>query len=272
MSIYNYLNNLQNQVNDLTSRNLVFAGDANIANALTASFISGTSAISGAIVYAGQLTGSAISGTLIYAGQLTGSAVSSSLIYAGQLTGSAISGTLIYAGRLTGSAVFISDGNLEIGTDGKGVRFPVSANSTASSGVTISSEILTYYIEVTWTPQISGSSTVGVTSYVSQVGRFTKIGRMVFLNVYVSWYGQTGAGNLLIGNLPFTVQNSDAESTNFLQYSSLTVPLSSIAFVQAVKNTAYLKVLSIATAGASSAALTVDPTASCAFSLAYEAA
>lgn len=257
MSIYLKLIDLQNQINAISTRGITTAGSANLTNGLTASYIFGTTAISGALVYAGQLTGSAISGTLIYAGQLTGSAVSSSLIYANSLTASTLN---------------VSQDNLVIGTNGKGVDFSISADSTASSGVTISSEILTDYKEGTWTPQISGSSTVGNTTYVSQVGRFTKIGRMVFLNVYVSWSGQTGTGNLLIGNLPFTVQNSDAESTNFLQYSSLTVPFSSIAFVQAVKNTAYLKVLSISTGSANSTALALDTAATCSFSLSYETA
>lgn len=184
-------------------------------------------------------------------------------------------GTANLTSGLTSSAILVSQGNFQVGTDGKGVDFSAASNTVASSGVAISSELFKDYKEGTWIPQISGSSTIGTVSHTNQVGRFTKIGRMVFINAYISWSGDAGsapAGNLIIGNLPFTVRNDDAESTGVFQYTNLTVPASSIAFVQAVKNTTTLKVLSIATAGASSAALTVDPTASCAFSLAYEAA
>jgi len=316
MSVYLKLINLQQQIDSISTRGVTTAGSVNLTNALTASYVSASNAMSGALVYAGRLTGSAVSGTLIYAGQLTGSAVSSSLVYAGQLTGSAVSGTLIYAGRLTGSAVssslvyagqltgsavsgtliyagrltgsavsssliyansltasglLVSQDHLQIGTNGKGINFSIANASTDSSGVTISSQILTDYKEGTWTPQVSGAAIAGApTSYAVQLGRFTKIGRIVHLQAVITWSGHTGTGGLRIGNLPFTVLNNDAESTGFLQYSNLTVPFSSIAFVQALKNTTQLKVLSISTGSANSAALDIDAAATCAFSITYE--
>ena len=275
MSIYLKLNELQQQINNISTRGVTTAGTVILSSGLNASYVSASTGVSGALFYAGRLSGSAVSSSFIYAGQLTGSAVSSSLIYAGQLTGSAISGALVYANSLTASGLLVSQDNLQIGTNGKGIDFSAITNATNSSGVSITSEVLDHYEEGTWTPQISGSSTAGTTTYAAggQVGRYTRIGRIIFLNGYVSWTNNAGgAGNLLIGNLPYTVTNSDAESTGFLQYSSLSVPFSSIAFAQSVKNTTYLKVLSISTGSANSTALALDTAATCAFSLTYEIA
>lgn len=224
MSIYLKLNELQQQINNISTRGLTTAGTANISS-LNATYISSSSDLSS---------------------------------------------SLIYANSLTASALLVSQGDLQIGTDGKGIDFSIVSNSTDSSGVVIDSEILKDYKEGTWIPQISGSSAVGTATYSSQVGRFTKIGRMVYLQAHITWTGHTGTNNLLIGNLPFTTINSSAQSTAFAQYTNLTVPASSVVFLQCASNSTTINALSIATAGASSAALAIDSAATISFSIAYE--
>jgi hypothetical protein len=66
----------------------------------------------------------------------------------------------------------IVDGNLVIGTAGKGIDFSANANAPG-----MTSELLNWYEEGTWTPsQGSGITVVGA---FSSSGRYTRIGRLV---------------------------------------------------------------------------------------------
>ena len=74
---------------------------------------------------------------------------------------------------------------------------------------TAAANALDDYEEGTWTPVIVGTGTAGTASYTDQHGRYTKIGRMVYIECYVAWSGGSGAGNLRIDGLPFNSANID---------------------------------------------------------------
>lgn len=93
----------------------------------------------------------------------------------------------------------INNGNLVIGTAGKGIDF--SANSHA---VGMTSELLTWYEEGTFTPSVAGSTTAGTATYDFQAGKYTRIGRVVNFIVFLQWNSGTGTGNLIVTGLPFT--------------------------------------------------------------------
>lgn len=101
---------------------------------------------------------------------------------------------------------------------GKGVDF--SANTSAPGAV---SELLDWYEEGTFTPTIVGTSSAGVGTYTTQVGRYTRIGNRVMFNLSLDWSAHTGTGNMRIGGLPFT---SNATADN---YSTVSILPSSIA-------------------------------------------
>lgn len=93
----------------------------------------------------------------------------------------------------------INDGNLVIGTSGKGIDF------SATSG-TGTSELLADYEEGTWTPVVAGSSTAGTYELQSSSATYTKIGRQVTLICFVRLAAAItggGAGSLSITGLPF---------------------------------------------------------------------
>ena len=92
--------------------------------------------------------------------------------------------------------VVIGDGNLVIGTAGKGIDF--SANSHASG---MSSETFHSYEEGSWTPAYENA-----TSYATQVGHYTKIGRMVYAYFSINPYATSGS-HAFINNLPFVAAN-----------------------------------------------------------------
>ena len=82
----------------------------------------------------------------------------------------------------------------------------VTFNNGIQLGGTGSENRLSGYEIGTWTPKITGSSGSTGQSYTQDSGRYTKIGRFVYLTYDV---GLSNAGNLsgtylTLGNLPFT--------------------------------------------------------------------
>ena len=106
------------------------------------------------------------------------------------------------AGRaISATAVTVSTGNFVVGTSGQGVDF----SATPGTGT---SELLNDYEEGTWTPVVAGSTSAGTATYAIQNGRYTKVGRQVFIEFFISWSAGTGTGNMRITGLPFTAANS----------------------------------------------------------------
>jgi len=105
----------------------------------------------------------------------------------------------------------ITAGNLVIGTAGKGIDFSATANSSGS----MSSELLDWYEEGTFTPTIADNDLNASESqaYHTQVGRYVRIGRMVHcqITLHTSSIGSltTSHGVKILG-LPFSSLNSGA--------------------------------------------------------------
>ena len=100
-------------------------------------------------------------------------------------------------------------GNVVIGTAGKGIDF--SAN-THAAGMT--SELLTWYEEGNWTPTFTFGTPGDLNIvYSSQVGKYTRIGRTVHVEMTLAtstFTHTTAAGNATINGLPFTIGGTDA--------------------------------------------------------------
>lgn len=110
---------------------------------------------------------------------------------------------------------FDENGNLVQGTAAKGVNF--TAN-TPAAGMT--SQLLNWYEEGTWTPVIVGSTSAGTGTYTTQTGRYTRIGRTVHFTAYVVWTAHTGTGNMYISGLPFASENTANIFFQFAPFSS----------------------------------------------------
>jgi hypothetical protein len=78
----------------------------------------------------------------------------------------------------------------------------------------MTSQLLNWYEEGTFTPTIGGDSVAGTQTYLVQVGRYTRIGNRVNFNlrIVLSAKDAATAGNLIIAGLPFT---SNATTNNF---------------------------------------------------------
>jgi hypothetical protein len=108
--------------------------------------------------------------------------------------------------------VQVANGNLIMGTSGKGIDFSATSNGAG----TTSSELLNDYEEGTWSPTYTGTNLTVVT-YGNQFGWYTKVGRLVTVTICIMTEDITviGSENLRIGGLPFT-SNSEAQAVNAL--------------------------------------------------------
>ena len=107
--------------------------------------------------------------------------------------------------------VTVSTGNVVMATSGKGIDF----SATASGSGTMTSELLNDYEEGTFSPTIIGTSTAGIGVYTVLDARYTKVGRLVTVEVDIGWSAHTGIGNMQITGLPFT--------TNATVFTSVTL-------------------------------------------------
>jgi len=119
-------------------------------------------------------------------------------------------GTLSPASKLdvVGGDARIDNGNLVIGTSGKGIDFSITSHP---AGMT--SELFNDYEEGTWTPTLTfGGASTGIT-YTGNYGFYTKIGGQVFITGYIELSSKGSAtGYADIKSLPFTVQNTNGNT------------------------------------------------------------
>ena len=105
--------------------------------------------------------------------------------------------------------VSITDGDLTIATAGHGIDF--SAQTVGSvSGVTVASELLDHYEEGRWTPDVLSSGSAVTYNPSSQLGSYTRIGRLIRLTFYLQWPSIAGSptGYFDMGGLPYAAGNS----------------------------------------------------------------
>tara|TARA_R100001463_G_scaffold54589_1_gene105655 strand:- start:1396 stop:2220 length:825 start_codon:yes stop_codon:yes gene_type:complete len=108
-------------------------------------------------------------------------------------------------------------GNLAFAS-GNGIDF-----SATSDGTTMTSELLDDYEEGSWTPTASDAESGGNTTTTGH-GRYTKIGRMVFVNadlVNINTSGMTSSNSFFIQGLPFA-NNDTVRAIGMMQTNRIT--------------------------------------------------
>ena len=97
---------------------------------------------------------------------------------------------------------------------GAGVKTVNVGSNNTTSALTLyfsgsaGSALSTYKAWTGFTPTALGSAVAGTTTYTIQQGYYTRIGDIVFIDLYIAYSAATGTGNLTIGALPFTVNNA----------------------------------------------------------------
>jgi hypothetical protein len=116
----------------------------------------------------------------------------------------------------------ISVGNATPTTSGAGITFPATQSASTDANT------LDDYEEGTWTPVVAGDSTAGTATYTTQVGRYTKIGNAVSVQMQVTWSAGTGTGTLLIVGLPFTTGSFNPQSLSPGQVNNIALAANNV--------------------------------------------
>ena len=109
------------------------------------------------------------------------------------------------------------NGNLVIGTSGKGIDF------SATSG-TGTSELFDDYEEGTWTPALSGSTSGSIPIGTTAFAYYTKIGRVVKASAYLAGIdvsSSTLVGNIRITGFPYSSLSSFGNGVLQVTYSNI---------------------------------------------------
>lgn len=171
---------------------------------------------SGGTWVAGTFSGTTLIGPIVSGGTWVGGTTSGTTHI-----GAAISGSTFIGGTLSGStliSVTLSGSTFVGGTlSSPSVTGTIAGAASWSglqtfTGVSFGNETLSQYDEGTWTPVLTASTTPGSHTYNEQVGRYTRIGRMVTVtwNMSVNSKDAALSGNVRVGGFPFTV-NANAD-------------------------------------------------------------
>jgi len=120
----------------------------------------------------------------------------------------------------------LDNGNLVIGTAGKGIDF----SATSDGSGTDTSEVLSDYEEGTWTPYFLTGHSYGP-SYAEQFGRYVKIGNLINAQYWIRMSGtlHSDGAAVRIAGLPYVLGASGSEvdsyarglgSTGFQDYNN----------------------------------------------------
>ena len=131
------------------------------------------------------------------------------------------------------------------------IQFPATQHASGDPNA------LDDYQEGTWTPTIVGLTSEGTASYTKQGGQYTKIGRLVSFDCWVTWSGHTGTGNMIISGLPFTPSTSSNNAYAPSAYAALAVPSGSVFTSDISPNEAFIRCRSVSTTTGSISSLAI---------------
>ena len=137
----------------------------------------------------------------------------------------------VYAYKDRFAPVSADDGEISLGNSSERWK-DLYLSSGIYLGGTGSANHLDDYEEGTFTPGVTGtSSTPSGVNFSYRLGKYTKIGRMVFINItiYASSTSSEGSGNVVITGLPFSASTSNSWTAGTRYY---TIGTPNIEFMQ----------------------------------------
>ena len=160
----------------------------------------------------------ATSGTGEYSGYIQYTHVNDSLVFG---TASTERARIPSTGGIQ-SVGSISVGNVAPTTSGAGITFPATQSASSDANT------LDDYEEGSWSPTVIGHVTAGTVTYYARAGKYTKIGNQVHFSLYLNWGSGTGAGNLQISGLPFTVGGATYQAVTIGYMANVTLSASGV--------------------------------------------
>jgi hypothetical protein len=171
-------------------------------------------------------------------------------------------GGLAMAGDTSGQLALQSNGTtfatgnqygIGLGTavpsSGIGIAFPATQSASSDANT------LDDYEEGGWTPVLTGSTGTPTVSYNAQAATYTKIGRMVMIQMYIETSARSGgSGDVRITGLPFAAANSSASYCGVTPSQAQNITGATTVGVRPFANQAYLELMN--NSGASNVAIT----------------
>jgi hypothetical protein len=173
--------------------------------------------------------------------------------------------------QVTNSTIGSSATNAITGTGtlaGSALEFPNS--SGVISTLTVVPDV--FGIRGTWTPTVDGTVS-GATTYTTQVGHYTIIGKICFVRFSIGASAATGTGDMVIGGLPYTIKNQANANPagNISIVSNMTWPAGTTdTMLQGVINTTTAKIYCTGSGTAGSFMQIANTTITLTGSLTYE--
>ena len=135
--------------------------------------------------------------------------------------------------KIEAGDVTIGNGNLVIGTSGKGIDFSATSNSSGS----MANELFSDYEEGTFTPTFNTTGGGESFTYTTQLGYYLKVGAFVWVSMAVGWSNRSGgSGQLRLGNLPFAPAGGSRRALAGMPYSDCWTGLSNAYNIQPHSN------------------------------------
>ena len=160
-------------------------------------------------------------------------------------------------------ATTIGVGGATPAASGAGITFPATQSASSDANT------LDDYEEGTWTPVIRGETTAGTGTYTIQQGRYTKVGRLVTLEVYIFWTAHTGTGDMEISNLPFSNAVNNNAGVCFGYVSNIALTANNILTGYTGGGVATIVLYQYPTGGGTTTAVPVDTAGDFVFSVTY---
>jgi len=146
----------------------------------------------------------------------------------------------------------VTTGNVVMATSGKGIDF----SATTSGSGTMTSELLNDYEEGTFTPTIIGTSPAGTATYSVQIGRYTKVGRVVQFSIDINYSAGSGGGYLQVAGLPFQNSNNLAVLSTYPINIALAASYYAVALIGT--NSTVIDINQLPTGGGNDAVVNYD--------------
>lgn len=143
-----------------------------------------------------------------------------------------------------------ASGVIPYGAGAGQIQFPATQNPSSDVNC------LDDYEEGTFTPVVEGVTTSGTGTYGTQVGYYTKIGRVVYYSIWLAWSAHTGTGNMRITGLPFTVGAGLFPASFYTDGLTVTAGNYPIGYPQS--STTNLALAQVATGGGGATNITMD--------------
>ncbi len=167
-----------------------------------------------------------------------------------------------FSGRAEFGLIGNDDFTLKTSPDGSGWNNAMVASKTDGvvdfpAGIKFAggSLVLDRYETGTWTPVLQGNGTPGTNSYTNQVGRYTRIGNMVYVSCRLDVSGAVDSsmsGQMMVSGLPFTAKSGSADTAglNLNHYANMNLSSGSILNLSVLTNTSTVVLREVNNTGA----------------------